>query len=51
LASLLVTTAVPQRRQHYFFRAFNVANWIRFSRADGVVGFGTLSEDGLRVML
>jgi len=26
-----------------------VANWIRFSRADGVVGFGTLSEDGRRV--
>ena len=27
-----------------------MANWIRFSRADGVVGFGTLSEDGKRVM-
>jgi 2-keto-4-pentenoate hydratase/2-oxohepta-3-ene-1,7-dioic acid hydratase in catechol pathway len=36
-------------RQHHFFRAFNVANWIRFSRADGAVGFGTLSEDGRRV--
>jgi 2-keto-4-pentenoate hydratase/2-oxohepta-3-ene-1,7-dioic acid hydratase in catechol pathway len=27
-----------------------VANWIRFSCADGAVGFGTLSEDGRRVM-
>ncbi|WP_158934912.1 fumarylacetoacetate hydrolase family protein [Burkholderia sp. S171] len=26
-----------------------MANWIRFSRADGAVGFGTLSEDGRRV--